>query len=576
MDSQVQEIKDKLSINEVVGQYVKLERAGRNWRARCPFHKEKTPSFMISPERGSYICFGCGEKGDIFTFVEKIEHIDFRTALTQLAEKAGVVLKNTYQPKQEDKQKEEQLRDVCEDATKFFEGELQKRKDVLEYIKNRAVTDETIASWRVGYAPASWHALSEYLTLRGYSKDLQAEAGLAVRSAARSNLAQQGSTLLSSDSVYDRFRGRIMFPLFDAGGKVIAFSGRYFEDVQGAKNPPTGGGEPAKYVNSPETPIFKKSRVLYGFDRAKNYIRKADCVLLVEGQFDVILSHQSGLPFAVASSGTAITPEHMNLLSRLSKRLVLALDGDAAGIRAGLKTAMMALSMGFDVKIPVFADGKDPADLAKEDPELLKAAVRASKPAVEFFLDALRPSARDERTYQRTVETQVLPLIAAMPSKIEQAHFVRLVAGRLGLPENAVHAEVAKRPALPADAAEEEGVREVVSGPSSLERTAALLTFYYEEGPLREKIEALFGKARIDALVEARAAQAEQFRFEFEALGDDTEATAQALLQSLERGLLEEQMAEVMQEMRSAEAAQQAGLIQKLASLKKRQQELRK
>lgn len=435
MDSQVQEIKDKLSINEVVGQYVKLERAGRNWRARCPFHKEKTPSFMISPERGSYICFGCGEKGDIFTFTEKIEHVDFKTALAQLAEKAGVVLKNTYQPKEENKEKDEQLRDACEAATVFFEEQLKARPDVLEYIKNRGAIEETITNWRIGYAPAHWRDLSDYLTTKGFGKDLQAEAGLVAKSQNKPG------------EVYDRFRGRIMFPLFDAGGKVIAFSGRFFPAEGGSAS----GGEvdAAKYINSPETPIFKKSRVLYGFDKAKNAIRKADCILLVEGQFDVVLSHQSGLPFAVASSGTAITEEHLNLLSRLSKRLVLALDGDAAGIRAGLKSAAIALKMGFDVKIPLFGEGKDPADLAKEDPELLKAAIRNSKTAVEFFLEILQTQARDERAYTKLVETQVLPLVASLPSKIEQAHFVRIVAQRLRVPETAIYAEVAKRPVLP-------------------------------------------------------------------------------------------------------------------------------
>ena len=564
MDSQVQEIKDKLSINEVVGQYVKLERAGRNWRARCPFHKEKTPSFMISPERGSYICFGCGEKGDIFTFYEKIEHVDFRTALQQLAEKAGVVLKNNYQPKEENKEKDEQLRDVCEAATSFFQSDLKKRTDVFGYIKNRGATEETIHSWRLGYAPASWRELSEHLTSLGFSKDTQAEAGLVAHSQNKPG------------EVYDRFRGRIMFPLFDAGGKVIAFSGRFFEKVEGQKD---DGGEPAKYVNSPETPIFKKSRVLYGYDRAKNFIRKADCILLVEGQFDVVLSHQSGLPFAVASSGTAITEEQLSLLSRLSKRLVLALDGDAAGIRAGLKTTAMALKMGFDVKIPTFGGGKDPADLAKENPELLKAAVRTSKTAIEFFLDVLQAQARDERTYQKLVEAQVLPLVGALSSKIEQAHFVRIVAQRLRVPEDAIYTEVAKRPQLVQDDAADVAppVREELSQPSSLERTASLLLFYFtKDGPMQEKIEKLIGPVRKEILVQKYAGDAEKFRFEFESLGDDKDVVAAALLEALEREVVEEDMARVLRELRSALPEQQGLLMGTLATLKKRQQELRK
>lgn len=573
MDSQIQEIKDKLSIQEVVGEYVKLERAGRNLRARCPFHKERTPSFMISPERGSYICFGCGEKGDIFTFVEKIEHVDFKTALQQLATKAGITLKNTYVPRQEDKQKEEQLRDISEDAAAFFQAELKKRPDVFEYLKEkRGVTDETIESWRIGYAPAHWRDLSDHLVAKGYSKDLIVEAGLAVKSA-RSNLAGGGST--SPDNMYDRFRGRIMFPLFDAGGKVIAFSGRFFEKVEGQKD---DGGEPAKYVNSPETPIFKKSRVLYGLDKAKNFIRKADCVLLVEGQFDVIMSHQSGLPFAVASSGTAITEEHLSLLSRYSKRLVLALDGDAAGIRAGLKSALMALKMGFDVKIPNFKDGKDPADLAKEDPESLKQAVRSSKAAIEFFLDVLRPQARDERAYAKLVEAQIVPLIAAIPSKIEQAHFIRTVAERLRVPEGAIHAEVIKRPVLSVNEAETDAssVQETGTQPSSLERIAALLLFFDTGEQIKQRVETLLGASRKEHIEQAFAGDAEKFRFEFEALQEGKDDVAAGLLDALERALVEEEMLRVREELHSAPPAAHAGLVQKLSTLKKRQQELRK
>ncbi|MDE2071561.1 MAG: toprim domain-containing protein, partial [Patescibacteria group bacterium] len=226
----------------------------------------------------------------------------------------------------------------------------------------------------------------------------------------------------------------------DVAGAPIAVSGRFFEKVPGQKE----DGEPAKYVNSPETLIFKKARTLYGLDRARTYIRKADCILLVEGQFDLLLSHQSGLPFAVALSGTALTPEHLSILSRLSKRLVLALDADQAGLRAGLKSAHMALGAGFDVKIPTFPAGKDPADIAKENPELLKAAVRTSQTAIEFFLNALWPQAQDDRAYNKLVEAHVLPLVAALQSRIDQEHFIHTTAGRLSVPDSAVREEVNK------------------------------------------------------------------------------------------------------------------------------------
>ncbi len=429
-DSQVQEIKDKINIVEVVGQYVQLHRAGRTYTAKCPFHKEKTPSFHVSPERGTYICFGCGEKGDVFSFVQKMESVDFRTALKHLADRAGVVLKHSFVPKTENVEKEERLREVCEAATIFFEQELAKRADVGEYLTKRGVTEETKKAWRIGYAPATWRSASEYLASVGFSKDEIVDAGIA----ARSQRDEQPSGTVNNEqshreaNIYDRFRGRIMFPLCDANGRVIAFSGRFFEDIKGVEQK----SEPAKYVNSPETLLFKKSRVLYGFDKAKNAIRKADCILLVEGQFDVVLSHQSGLPFAVAISGTALTDEHLALLGRFSKRLVLALDGDAAGIRAGLKSALMAYAAGFDVKVPRFPDGKDPADIAKDNPDELRAIIRESKTAIEFFLKEMLKEGLNERSYKREVQSQVIPLIAAISSAIDQEHFINIAARWLG------------------------------------------------------------------------------------------------------------------------------------------------
>jgi DNA primase len=530
MDPQVQQIKDRINIVEVVGQYVQLKRAGRSYTARCPFHKERTPSFHVSPERGTYICFGCGEKGDVFSFIQKMDGLDFPTALKQLAEKAGVKLEPRRQRPPEEKEKEERLREVCEEAVKYFESQLVLRKDVGEYLKNRGVKEETITAWRLGYAPASWEDLSKHLKSGGFSNDEIAEAGFAVKSEKKPG------------EIFDRFRGRIIFPIFDAAGAPIAVSGRFFERVAGGRD---DGSEPAKYVNSPETLLFKKSRVLYGLDRARGPIRKADCILLVEGQFDLIMAHQSGLPFAVALSGTALTPEHLSLLGRLSKRLVLALDADAAGLRSGLKSAHMALTAGFDVKVPVFPQGQDPADVAKENPELLKAAIRTSKTAIEFFLEALRPGVRDERAYKKAVEVQVLPLIAAIQSRIEQEHFVRLVAQKLGVSDLAVRVEVEKRP-LPRDADEDGILRgspelhetRAESKVPPFDKKAGMLLFYFgRDSAVGHKLTALIGEERVTEVEQALAPQAEELRFRFEAeLGEHSdEAIAGDMLAELER-----------------------------------------
>ena len=527
MDSDVQQIKDRINIVDIVGQYVKLRRAGRTYMGLCPFHKERTPSFHVSPERGTYKCFGCGEGGDVFSFLQKMDGTDFPTALKQLAEKAGVKLtprSGARAATPEQKEHDEHLRDVCGAAVAFFESKLKERNDVQEYLKDRGVHDETITLWRLGYAPAEWEALSKHLLAAGFKKEDIVDAGFAIKSERKPG------------EIFDRFRGRIIFPIFDLASLPIAVSGRFFEKVPGAK----GDDEPAKYVNSPETVLFKKSRTLYGLDRARTHIRKLDCVLLVEGQFDLILSHQSGLPFCVALSGTALTPEHLSILGRLSKRLVLALDGDSAGVRAGLKSAHMALKAGFDVKVPTFAEGKDPADLARENPESLKAAIRTSKTAVEFFLDVLRPAARDSRAYAKLVETQVLPLVAAVESKIEQEQFVRLVAGRLGVSESAVRVEMQKTKTRTSDVL---GTSDVPSPDihkngaelpmTPLERKVGMLLFGRSSS--RQKLEAMLGAERLGELQLQLQEHAEGLRFRFDAeVGEHTDE------ETIERDLLGE------------------------------------
>jgi len=563
MDTAVQQIKEKLNIVDIVGQYVTLRRAGRTYMARCPFHNEKTPSFHVSPERGTYKCFGCGEGGDIFSFVEKMEGIDFVAALKQLAERAGVTLEQKFTPDKAHKEHDERLREVCEEAVRFFETALWERKEVIEYLHSRGLHDDTIRSWRLGYAPATWEALSKHLAAKGFTKDEMVDAGFAVRSEKKPG------------EVFDRFRGRIMFPIFDSAGRPVAVSGRYFEKVPGQKE----ADEPAKYVNSPETALFKKSKILYGFDRAKNSIRKADCILLVEGQFDLVLAHQSGLPFTVALSGTALTEDHLHLLSRLSKRLVLALDADQAGVRAGLRSAQMALQLGFDVKVPTFPGGYDPADLARENPELLKAAIRTSKTAVEFFLGALLPAARDERAYKKMVEMQVLPLIAAVGSKIEQEHFIRIVAQKLGVSEAAVHAEVMKRPKLMDPGADEVVETKNIAAQlaqTPLERALGMLLAHYPPGnPNRELLVQLVGSARVDAALAHTPDEEERLRFLFDALGDDEERVTESLFHLIERKIIQEKISTLQTSLRQTPPDKQSSVLGELANLKRREEELR-
>src|ERR1035437_5544536 len=261
MSSSVEQIKERLNIEEVVGSYIKLERAGNSLKARCPFHNEKTPSFFVSPDRGSYYCFGCGVKGDIFTFVQEFEGIDFLGALKILADKAGITLEN-FSSKITDKK--ERLYQLLEVSTLFLQRNLESEEIPLNYLKKRGLHDETIKTWKIGYVRDEWRTISDHLKSKGFTDD---------------EIERAGITKTEGKSTYDRFRGRIMFPLFDSAGRVIAYSGRQFES----------DGTEAKYLNSPETPLFEKSKVLYGFDRAKLDIRRAGSALFVEGQMDLLM-----------------------------------------------------------------------------------------------------------------------------------------------------------------------------------------------------------------------------------------------------------------------------------------------
>lgn len=423
MSTPTEQIKERLPIAEVAKAYLKLEKAGRNLRARCPFHSEKTPSFFVSPERNSYYCFGCGAKGDIFTLTEHFEGVDFRGALELLGKQAGVDV-NEGRGFSKDQGKEEasgKLYALLEEATAFFEKELARNTDACAYLLLRGLSEKTVASWRLGYAPEAWRDLLTHLKARGYSEKEIEDSGCAKK---------------TDKGWYDRFRGRIMFPLFDSSGRVIAFSGRLFPGGE-------ADGVP-KYLNSPETVLFHKSQVLYGLDRAKGAIRKNDFAIVVEGQLDLLMSHQSGFPNTAATSGTSLTEEHLRILKRFSDNVVLAMDGDEAGIRSAARGAALALSLGMNVKVASLPKGKDPADIAKEDVEQLKQAVRESRHIVDFLINDLQKKGYDERKFRLMVQKEVFPFVARIGNRIDQAHFVQHLANRLSLPEEAVQAEVAR------------------------------------------------------------------------------------------------------------------------------------
>lgn len=414
----VDQIKERLSVVEVVSSYVQLKPAGKNFKGLSPFNREKTPSFYVSPDRGVYYCFSSGKGGDIFTFVQEMEGLDFRGALKILADRAGVEL---VQENKEARDQRERLFQAMEAATVYFEEHLAQHEKPKEYLQGRGLTDESRAKWRLGYAPPGWRNLFDALTRAGYDAGELERAGLVKRS--------------EKGGYYDRFRGRIIFPLFDVAGRVIAFSGRIFDEEPGKEN--------AKYLNSPGTPLFDKSRVLYGYDRAKSVMRKYDFAILVEGQMDLVMSHQGGFPNTVAVSGTGLTAHHLELVKRLTGNVVMAFDADRAGLRSAERGTMLALSMGMEVKVASLPQGIDPADCVKEDPQTWRQAIKGARHIIEVLLEVLRRDAKDERQFATLVRREVVPFVARIQSPIDRAHFVERIAERLGVPEGAVTEEVA-------------------------------------------------------------------------------------------------------------------------------------
>ena len=417
MSSTVEQIKEILDISEVVGSYLKLYNVGSNFKAQCPFHNEKTPSFFVSPSRQTYHCFGCNRGGDIFSFVEEIEGVDFRGALQILANRAGVEIKKESTAASSHKEK---LFSVLEYATKLFEDNLKKEKDVIEYLKNRGLSGKTAKMFRVGYALNQWGGLSDVLKNKGYSYEEMEKAGLVIK---------------GKHGFYDRFRGRIMFPIADSSGRIVGFSGRIFE----SKNSDTGyDKQQAKYVNSPDTQLYNKSKILYGFDKAKVAIRKSGFCILVEGQMDLLMSHQAGLVNTVAVSGTSLTTEHLNLIKRFSDKLVIAFDADDAGIEASKRGVDSAISLGMDVKIVPLPDDSDPADLILKDEKEWSKQIKEAKHIIDFYIDVLAGKDLSQRDFRVKVGETVLPYVARIKNKIDQAHFVSEIARKLGISEDPI------------------------------------------------------------------------------------------------------------------------------------------
>ena len=420
MSDAVQQIKDRLSIVDIISPYVELHKAGKNYKGKSPFSAEKTPSFYVSPDRGMYYCFSTSQGGDMFNFIQAMEGVDFKEALKQLADKAGVEL-----VKEDPKKRTQRERwyAALAASVEFYQAELEKEKEAYQYLKDRGVTAQTVAAWKIGYAPGppkgGWREVKDALEAKQYT----AEELLAV------GLIKQTD---GGKEPFDVFRDRIVFPMNDSGGKPVAFSGRILHPDDKAP----------KYVNSPETALYKKSELLFGYDKAKTGIRSLGFSLIVEGQFDVVMCHQAGYHNTVAVSGTALTLHHTQLLQRLSEKVVLALDADRAGIAAMKKGAELMLSRGMDVKVVELPEGKDPADLIQSDLTQFKKLVGKSVHVIEFLLHVLKRSEDDVRTLKLKARDEILPFILLLPNRMDQEHFVSIVAKEIGSTNEAIRFEV--------------------------------------------------------------------------------------------------------------------------------------
>lgn len=436
----VEEIKSKLDIVDVIGEYVPLKRAGRNFKALCPFHSEKTPSFMVSSELQIFKCFGCGTGGDAFAFLQKIEDMEFPEALRILAKRTGVKIV----PFKGDRAfaEKERLYQINHLAAEFYHylltGHLIGR-GALAYLTNRRkLAPQSIEIFKIGFAPDKRDALISFLTKKkNYTVPELERAGLVVR---------------GEGKIFDRFRGRIVFPLRDHRGNTLGFSGRIL--------PGDEGKDLAKYVNTPETPIYQKRRHLFGLDVTREDVKKAGAVVAVEGEFDLISSWQAGIKNVVAIKGSALTVEHTKLLLRFCQQLILALDTDLINDFAARRGVEIAQQEGLAVRVVDLGTAKDPDELARQNPQDFKTKVERAIPVYDFLMNSIFSRANPATGNGKAMISQLfIPVLSGIPDKIVQAHYILEFAAKLGVPEEAVAAQV-ESVAAPKTPLRREGVPE--------------------------------------------------------------------------------------------------------------------
>jgi DNA primase len=423
-NSTISEIKDRLNVADVLSSYIQLKKAGTNYKASCPFHTEKSASLMVSTSKQIWHCFGCGEGGDIFGFVMKYENVDFPEALKILADKAGVELPKFTKENTEQEKYKETLYKINELTAKYF-NEVLLRSSVADsarkYLAKRGLTPHTVKEWLIGFAPNEYHKLENFLLKKSYKHNEMLDAGVIAK-------GQRGD-------YYDRFFNRVTFPIKNYSGEVVGFTARIMD----------ADAKAAKYINSPETQVYNKSKVIFGLYQAKQAIRKEDSVIVVEGNMDVIACYQAGFKNVVGSSGTAFTYDQLQTLSRLTKNLKFAFDTDAAGITATKRALDMALQLGFSVYIVKIEGAKDPDELTKKDPKAFAKAVADAPLYLDYFFEKSFENFDPNSVQQKkNISAVLVPMLRQLNDPLEIAHYTRILAQRLNITEKALYELLAK------------------------------------------------------------------------------------------------------------------------------------
>lgn len=424
MNNQVEEVKSKTDIVSIIGERIELKKAGRNYKATCPFHGEKTPSFMVSPELQIFKCFGCGEAGDVFAFLEKYEGMEFAESLKYLADRFGIKLERFQGGASSEKEK---LIEVNTQALRFYNYLLLEHpvgKRALNYLlENRGLKTETIKEYQLGYSPESSYSLKKYLVDKKKFSIFDIE--------------RAGIGIVRGQSLYDRFNGRIIFPLFDHRGNPIGFSGRVL---------PWDKRETGKYINSPETPLYHKSNVLYGLNLSRGFIKKKKTAIVVEGELDLMSSWQAGIKNVVAIKGSTLTEEQVRLLSRFASRFILSLDSDMAGDAATRRGIKVAADLGVEIKVAEITGGyKDPDEAARGNIDSYKKDLIGAKVIWDYLIDSVL-GRFDAATGsgKSNISKEIVPILTEISDKIVQAHYANVVAKKLGVPLEAVTNQIAK------------------------------------------------------------------------------------------------------------------------------------